>query len=304
MSRFTRPAAYAVVAVIVTSFFSYAWTSEPGASSSARPVGTNVDARPQEVPASRIPIHYTVQPNDTLDSVAARFNVNAEQIRWSNPRELTSTDQVEAGQTLVIPPVSGVVVRLHPGDTLRNLAAAWHVGRDAIQRFNGLRNPAHDLASGRLLVLPGAGGRQLPDGAPPAPQLPPDPGGRRIQMGGPNPGGSSYDIYPEGQCTDYVASRVTIPWNGDAWTWYGSASAFGWVVGSVPRQGAIMVTWENEEFGHVAYVEHVYGDGSWLVSEMNYRGEGVIDQRLIRRGEVPLIGFTYPPSTLGSLHAG
>src|SRR5205814_10071443 len=115
VSRFTRPAAYAVAAVIVTSFFSYAWTSEPGASSSARPVGTNVDARPQEVPASRIPIHYTVQPNDTLDSVAARFNVNAEQIRWSNPRELTSTDQVEAGQTLVIPPVSGVVVRLHPG---------------------------------------------------------------------------------------------------------------------------------------------------------------------------------------------
>ena len=304
MSRFTRPAAYAVVAVIVTSFFSYAWSSKPGASSAARPAHTNADGHPQEVPPSRIPIRYTVQPNDTLDSVAARFNVGAQQIRWSNPSELTSTDQVEAGQTLVIPPVSGVVVRLHPRDTLRDLAAGWHVGRDTIQRFNALRNPAHDLASRSLLVLPGASGRQLPNWAPPPPQLPPDPGGRRVQMGGPNPGGSSYNIYPEGQCTYYVASRVTIPWNGDAWTWYGSASSSGWVVGSVPRQGAIMVTWENEDFGHVAYVEHVYGDGSWLVSEMNYRGEGVIDQRLIRRGEVPLIGFTYPPSTLGSLQAG
>lgn len=241
-----------------------------------------------------------MQPNDTLDSVAARFNVNSEQIRWSNPGELASTNQVEPGRTLVIPPVAGVVVQVHPRDTLRGLAAAWHVGRDTIQRFNGLRNPPRDLTPGKLLVLPGARGRHLPDRAPPPPQLPTVPGGKHLQQGGPNPGGSSYNIYPEGQCTYYVATRITIPWNGDAWSWYGSAGSWGWVVGSVPRQGAIMVTWEDPEFGHVAYVEHVYNDGSWLVSEMNYLGEGVIDQRLIRPGEVPLIGFTYPPDTLGS----
>jgi hypothetical protein len=178
------------------------------------------------------------------------------------------------------------------------------VGRDTIQHFNELRNPADDLNPGKLLVLPGASGRQLPKRAPPPPQLPTDAGGRHVQMGGPNPGGASYDIFPEGQCTYYVASRITIPWNGDAETWYGSAASQGWVVGSVPRQGAIMVTREDPDFGHVAYVEHAYRDGSWLVSEMNFLGEGVIDQRLIRPGEVPLIGFTYPPSTLGSLQAG
>lgn len=310
MSRFARPAVYAALAVIATGCFSYAWAAK----STARPARSTESAKPggqpsasvtraqtRSAPASRGPIHYQVEPNDTLDSVAARFNVPAQQIRWSNPYALSTTNQVDPGQTLVIPPVSGVVVRVRPRDTLGSLAAAWHVGRDDILQFNGLRNPARELQPGRLLVLPGARGRQLPNSAPPPPQLPPDPSGRPVRQGGPNPGGASYNIYPEGQCTYYVATRVTIPWNGDAWTWYGSASSWGWVVGSVPRQGAIMVTMEDPDFGHVAYVEHVYSDGSWLVSEMNYLGEGIIDQRLVRPGAVPLIGFTYPPSTLGSV---
>ena len=308
MSRFARPATYAAVVLFAAGFFSYAWTSEPGGSSSAGAARTTTRGQEQDVPRPApdrpSPIRYRVQPNDTLDSVAARFNVHAQQIRWSNPGELAGTNQVDPGQILVIPPVTGVVVQVHPRDTLPGLAAAWHVGREAILRFNGLRNPSRDVTPGKLLVLPGARGRQLPNWAPPPPQFPTDAGGRHVVPGGPNPGGASYNIFPDGQCTYYVATRVTIPWNGDAWTWYGSAGAQGWVVGSVPRQGAIMVTQEDPDFGHVGYVEHVYSDGSWLVSEMNFLGEGVIDQRLIRPGEVPLIGFTYPPSTLGSLQEG
>ena len=34
-------------------------------------------------------------------------------------------------------------------------------------------------------------------------------------------------------------------------------------------------------------------DGSWLISEMNYKGLGVVDRRHIHNGEVPLIGFIY-----------
>ena len=57
-----------------------------------------------------------------------------------------------------------------------------------------------------------------------------------------------------------------------------------------------MVTWESRQFGHVTYVEAINPDGSWVVSEMNYVGWGVIDQRTIRPGTVPLIGFIYPPT--------
>jgi surface antigen len=67
----------------------------------------------------------------------------------------------------------------------------------------------------------------------------------------------------------------------------------GRATGKTPRVGAIMVTWESRYYGHVSLVEAVYDDGSWLISEMNYRGLGVVDQRRVRLGQIPLIGFIY-----------
>jgi surface antigen len=59
-----------------------------------------------------------------------------------------------------------------------------------------------------------------------------------------------------------------------------------------------MVTWESPYWGHVAYVEQVYSDGSWLVSEMNYAGVngggwGKVSYRHVIPGTIPLIGFIY-----------
>ena len=44
--------------------------------------------------------------------------------------------------------------------------------------------------------------------------------------------------------------------------------------------------------GHVAYVESVSGN-TFVVSEMNFRGFGIVDQRRITLGQIPLIGFIY-----------
>ncbi|HEV3100702.1 MAG TPA: CHAP domain-containing protein, partial [Candidatus Dormibacteraeota bacterium] len=77
-----------------------------------------------------------------------------------------------------------------------------------------------------------------------------------------------------------------------AWAWYGNAQAKGFATGHSPRPGAIMVTWESG-YGHVAFVESVSVDGSWIVSEMNYVAFNTVDRRLIRPGGVPLIGFIY-----------
>jgi surface antigen len=103
--------------------------------------------------------------------------------------------------------------------------------------------------------------------------------------------------YPFGQCTWYVNTRRPAPWGGNAWQWYGRAKAWGRPAGSAPRVGAIMVTWESPYWGHVAYVEQVYSDGSWLVSEMNYYsnggGWGRISYRHVIPGTIPLIGFIY-----------
>ena len=83
-----------------------------------------------------------------------------------------------------------------------------------------------------------------------------------------------------------------MTWAGDADQWFRNAQAQGYPVGSSPVAGSIMVTWESG-LGHVAYVESVNADGTFLVSEANFRGFGVTSQREITTRQVPLIGFIY-----------
>ncbi len=96
-----------------------------------------------------------------------------------------------------------------------------------------------------------------------------------------------------GQCTWYVANHVYVPWYGNAIEWWANARPY-YPEGQAPRVGAIMVTRESG-YGHVALVVAVNADGSWTVSEMNYVAWGVVDQRTIRPGQVPVVGFIYPP---------
>jgi surface antigen len=107
---------------------------------------------------------------------------------------------------------------------------------------------------------------------------------------GPYPNGK----FAFGQCTWYAASRRPVPWTGNASQWYGNARAMGYSVGQTPEPGAFMVTWESAFFGHVAYVEQVNEDGSFVVSEMNFNAWDMIDSRTIKSPHaVPLIGFVY-----------
>jgi surface antigen len=250
-------------------------------------------ALPTSVPVSHDPIRYTVGQGEDLKAIAAKFSLTVDELRWSNPRLGTST-RPKPGDVLMVPPIAGVVVQARRGDTVTALAAVWHVDPTSIVDFNYLRNPETELTDGRLLVLPAGHGSiitptsdsSLPAGAGAG-------GVFAIKVGGTT--GPYAPHFPFGQCTYYVATKVVIPWHGNAWTWYQSAQTAGWQVGATPRVGSIMVTWESPTFGHVAYVEAINADGSWVVSEMNYVGLGVIDQRVVRAGQVRLIGFIYPP---------
>ena len=108
--------------------------------------------------------------------------------------------------------------------------------------------------------------------------------------------------FPVGWCTYYVATKRNISWSGDAGYWYANASAQGYPVGPTPKVGAIMVTWESWA-GHVAYVEAVNPDGSWMVTEMNWVAFNVIDERTIKPGQLgqKLVGGSGPPLLLHRL---
>jgi len=231
---------------------------------------------PTDVAVNHSPVTYIVGDNEDLKSIAARYSVTMDDLRWSNSA-LTGTDRVTQGQTLDVPPIPGVVVTVKAGDTAASIANAYHVDVSAVVDFNYLRDPDHLVAGSTVVVPRGVGPVLFP---------------RRASSDPPKLGPYANSKFYYGYCTWYVASRRPVPWTGDAWQWYGGAKALGFQVGNVPQPGAIMVTWESW-VGHVAYVEAVYADGSWTVSEMNYKGWGVIDQRTIKPGELPLIGFIY-----------
>ena len=102
-----------------------------------------------------------------------------------------------------------------------------------------------------------------------------------------------------GYCTWWVANKRHVPWRGNAAQWWWNARAFGYAEGSAPQSGAIMVMGYSgtSPQGHVAYVESVNPDGSFLVSEMNWWGVrgggwGRVDYRAVtsNRG---VLGFIY-----------
>jgi surface antigen len=88
----------------------------------------------------------------------------------------------------------------------------------------------------------------------------------------PAPGAGNGFSY--GYCTWWVAHKRYIPWRGNAAEWWWNARSFGYPEGATPRAGAVMVMGISgtSPQGHVAYVEKVNPDGSFVVSEMNWWG--------------------------------
>ena len=102
-----------------------------------------------------------------------------------------------------------------------------------------------------------------------------------------------------GYCTWWVAHKRYVPWRGNAAQWWWNARPFGYAEGSAPRAGAIMVMGYSgtSPQGHVAYVESVNPNGSFLVSEMNWWGVpgggwGRVDYRTVS-SMAGILGFIY-----------
>ena len=103
----------------------------------------------------------------------------------------------------------------------------------------------------------------------------------------------SYNHFPKGWCTWWVASKRNIPWHGNAGTWLIAAKNYGYLTSNEPVAGAILVTREGS-IGHVAYVESVSRDNrTFVISEMNYIGFNRINYRTLPFGYSAIKGFVY-----------
>jgi murein DD-endopeptidase MepM/ murein hydrolase activator NlpD len=94
---------------------------------------------------------YTVEPGDTIDSLAEKFKISANTIAWAN--SLSRGSALKVGQSLTILPVSGLIHVVKSGDTISDIAKTYKAKVDAIVDFNNLSGEG-DIFIGDLLIIP------------------------------------------------------------------------------------------------------------------------------------------------------
>jgi surface antigen len=222
------------------------------------PSDSSVLAKPQIVSTAlkskQDIIHYTTVSGDTIASIAAKYGVSADSVRWSN--NITGNN-VTAGIKMAVPPVNGLVYTVKNGDTPASIAARYSADENQIITLNDAE--INGLKVGEQIIVPN--GRIAP----------------AVTYGIYSPSYSSFTAsyggngYAPGWCTYYAAGRSGVPNNwGNANTWDNYAAITpGWVVSRTPVVGAVAQT-DSGFGGHVAIVEAVSADGTMIkYSDMN-----------------------------------
>jgi murein DD-endopeptidase MepM/ murein hydrolase activator NlpD len=97
---------------------------------------------------------YQTKSGDSTYTVAARFGVSVQTLVWAN--DLDNADYLPIGTEIVIPPTTGVLHTVRPGETLSQVAARYGVEAAAIAAYtpNGIADP-NLLPMGRRIMVPG-----------------------------------------------------------------------------------------------------------------------------------------------------
>jgi murein DD-endopeptidase MepM/ murein hydrolase activator NlpD len=142
-----------------------------------------------EKPRSEI-LEYEVKSGDTLSTIADKFNISQDTIKWANDLDGVT---IKPGQKIKILPVSGVAVDVKKGDSLDSLAKKYDSSAQGILDFPFNDVPDdQSLKVGQLIIIP--------DGTPPqtAPSAPKNRPAPQFLAQGSNfnaPGGGSF-IWP------------------------------------------------------------------------------------------------------------
>lgn len=253
------------------------------------PNDSQVVAKPQIVQTALKSIkdlaEYVSVEGDTVDSIATRFGITADSIRWSNG--LTG-NTIAPGKTLRIPPVNGVVYEVKDGDTAEKIAQKYGADASVVVAFNDAE--ISGFVAGDKIVIP--------DGKVQAPAVVRAASYSGFRWGGNNPV-YGYNGYDYGYCTWYAANRRAemgkpVPANlGNASTWKVLSQRAGIPVGNTPAAGAVIWTPPRDYYGHVGIVEQVNEDGSVVISEMNTVGWGVKSSKTLSAEQAANYSYIY-----------
>jgi len=98
--------------------------------------------------------NYTVKGGETLASIAKKFDISVDTIRWAN--DITG-DLIKPNQTLKIPPVTGIVHKVASGETIYAIAKKYHTNAQNILNFpfNSFEDlDTFSLMAGQTLYVP------------------------------------------------------------------------------------------------------------------------------------------------------
>lgn len=247
-------------------------------SSVSKPVIVELSAASRDIQS------YTVIEGDTLESIAQRFGISVNTLKWSNN---ISVNSVSAGKVLEILPKDGIVYTVKAGDDINKIAEKYKADASLIATYNDLE--ISGVSEGLKIIIPDG---DLPETERPG-YVPPRPsyssgsyigfisgyGNWSGEVLGTyhlaTPAGSTGG-YAAGNCTAYAFMRraelgkplppgVGSTNFGNAISWPSRASSLGFSVNRSPSVGAVI-----QSGNHVGVVEEIRSDGSLRVTDMNY----------------------------------
>ena len=251
--------------VIATSMYE---TGQTGTGKLEKPPITNIST-------SRGVVEHVVQEGENMDTIARKYGISTDQIRWSNGKKNTD---VAVGEVLYVPSAPGIVYTVKSGDTIDSIVQKYGSSAAEIIALNDLE--VSGISEGMRIVVKGGAlpEKERPEYVPPAPVIRTYTylGNTSERIGIEVIG---YNYYGGGQCVGYatwyrnVSGRSplrAIPTNwGNANAWARNAAAAGFLVNRSPEVGAIFQT-SSGWYGHVGVVTGVNADGSITVEEANY----------------------------------
>lgn len=238
---------------------------------------------------------YAVQEGDTVASLAAKFGISENTIRWAN--NLKDNDSVAAGSNIDILPVSGIAYTVEDGDTLEKIVERYKSNLTAVTTYNDLE--LQGVSAGLKIIIPNG---ELPTNERPGYVAPVARNSGTFITGYSSgfSGGKTWFIggfsgasggYAYGNCTSYVHWKraqmgrpVGVQW-GNAGTWADRAAKSGYSVNKTPAPGAVI-----QDSGHVAIVDAILPNGDLQLSEMNASvaggGYNIVSGRILPASQI------------------
>ena len=254
-------------------------------------------------------IEYIVSEGETMDSIAAKYGITTDQIRWSNGLKTTA---ISSGTKLYLPSAPGIVYTVKSSDTIDSIVSKYGGTTEEIIALNDLE--VSGISEGMKIVIKNGSlpTTERPEYVPPVTYTyfytysGESANRKNVKVISTHFYDSGYP-YPNpnpgvpGWCTWYAwywratspLSLGTLGHEGrNANTWHINYSYRG--VGRTPRVGAVFQTpYGGGGYGHVGVVVGINDDGSIVVREMNYSGRYVVTEATIPANYVSNFNYIY-----------